>query len=107
MKPVVTITLENEMDLVLIQKRCGKLSELLYLTLSSKATFITAVSEVSREVIEETNRGILEFSLENKNNKYALVATISYPKEFTSINSQEGVKYARKLITQVETIQGE
>jgi signal transduction histidine kinase len=107
MKPVVIITLENEMDLVLIQKRCGKLGELLKLTISGRATFITAVTEICREVIEETDRGEVAFGIEYQDKKYSLVATINYPSEFASISSQNGIIYAKKLITYFDSYSSE
>jgi signal transduction histidine kinase len=104
MKTVVTVTLENEMDLVLIQKRCGRLADLLFLTMSGKATFTTAVTEICREIIEETNLGVLDLAIDYAQKKYSLVATAHYPTEFNSIEKEDGINYARKLVSSFSTI---
>jgi signal transduction histidine kinase len=107
MKTVVTITLENEMDLVLIQKRCGRLADLLLLTMSGKATFTTAVTEICREVIEETNLGVLELSLDHLHNKYSLAATVTFPREFSTVQKEEGITYAKKLVSSFDVASDE
>ncbi|RYZ13677.1 MAG: sensor histidine kinase, partial [Sphingobacteriales bacterium] len=55
MTNVVSVSLENEMDLVLAHKKSMKVAERLGLTVSTQTTFATAVSEIARTVIEHTD----------------------------------------------------
>ncbi len=63
MQELVKVTLHNEMDLILAHKRSMKLAELAGLSLSAQTTFATAVSEVSRNVIDNGKNGYLVLSM--------------------------------------------
>ncbi len=52
MQEIVSIPLENEMDLVVAGKRCIKICDFLELSLSSQTAFSTAITEICREIIE-------------------------------------------------------
>ncbi|HXH99401.1 MAG TPA: HAMP domain-containing sensor histidine kinase [Sphingobacteriaceae bacterium] len=98
MLELITLTLENEMDLVLAQKKASKLSEILKLTLSTQATFVTAVAELCRVVIDFTDTGILSLGLVQNANRYSLAGIIQYDGiEGTEI-SAESFFYAKKLV---------
>ncbi len=77
---IACITLQNEMDLVLANRRAMKLAELAGFTLSNQTTFATAVSEVSRASIErsKTSRLYLCVDSEVAKDKY-IVAKIEDP----------------------------
>ncbi|WP_407430417.1 ATP-binding protein [Arcticibacter sp.] len=95
---LVTISLENEMDLVLAHRKSIAVAGKLGLTIATQTTFATAVSEISRTVIEHTDTGILEISLELNGGRYSLKATITCDSG-VAINSYDtGFYYAQKLI---------
>ncbi len=50
------ITLQNEMDLILVHKRSMKLAELAGLTLPAQTTFATAISEMARWALDNNKR---------------------------------------------------
>jgi len=95
---LINLTLENEMDLVLAQKKASKLSEVIKLTISTQAIFVTAIAEISRVVIEFTDNGILSLGLKQENDRFSLVGIIKYvPTEGIKI-PEENYHYARKLV---------
>ena len=95
---VVTISLENEMDLVLAHKRSMKVAERLGLTIATQTTFATAVSEVARIVIEHTDSGSLYLGLINNKQRYSLRACFRFNTEDSLNRGDEGYQYARKLV---------
>ena len=99
---VVSISLENEMDLVLAHKRSMKLAERLGLTTATQTTFATAVSEIARTVIEHTDDGILEIGLEQNQTRYSLMATVSYDNSIRFTNNDAGFYYAQKLVPEFD-----
>ncbi|TSJ35985.1 sensor histidine kinase [Mucilaginibacter corticis] len=99
---VVSISLENEMDLVLAHKRSMKVAERLGLTIATQTTFATAVSEIARTVIEHTDDGILDIGLEQNKTRYSLMATVSFDKEIRFTNADAGFYYAQKLVPEFD-----
>src|ERR1700760_332289 len=95
---VVSITLENEMDLVLAHKRSMWVAERLGLTVATQTTFATAVSEIARTVIEHTDDGILRIGLEQNKTRYSLMATVTFDKQIRFTNADAGFYYAQKLV---------
>jgi signal transduction histidine kinase len=95
---VVSISLENEMDLVLAHKRSMKVAERLGLTIATQTTFATAVSDIARTVIEHTDDGVLKIGLEQNKTRYSLMATVSFDKEIRFTNADAGFYYAQKLV---------
>src|ERR1700749_75842 len=94
---VVTISLENDMDLVLAHKRSMRVAELLGLTVATQTTFATAVSEIARVVIEQTDHGQLDIGLEQNKTRYSLAASVAYDKDIHFNNGDAGFYYAQKL----------
>jgi signal transduction histidine kinase len=95
---VVSISLENEMDLVLAHKRSMKVAEQLGLTIATQTTFATAVSEIARTVIEHTDDGMLDIGLVQNKQRYSLCAIVTFDKEIHFTNSDAGFYYAQKLV---------
>lgn len=97
MQEIVKISLENEMDLILAYKRSMKLAEMAGLSLSAQTTFATAVSEVSRNIIESGKNGSLLLSVDNGKREKYIVACL---KELQVLNerTQEGLEYAKRLV---------
>jgi signal transduction histidine kinase len=95
---LVNLTLENEMDLVLAQKKAVKIAEVLKLTLSTQATFATAITELARVVIDYTDTGVLSLGLIQESNRYSLMGTIKYETLAESKIPEESYYYAKKLV---------
>ncbi len=98
MYDIVTITLENEMDLVLAHKRTMKVAEKLGLTVATQTTFATAVSEIARTVIEHTDHGSLIIGLEQTKQRYGLKAIFTFESEVKFTNADASYYYAQKLV---------
>ena len=106
MVELITLTLENEMDLVLAQKKASKLSEVLKLSLSTQATFATSIAEICRVVIDFTDSGVLSLGLVKHSQRYSLAGVIKYQAVDGNIIPEESYFYARKLVPSFEiTIQ--
>src|ERR1700750_664359 len=95
---VISISLENEMDLVLAHKRSMKVAEKLGLTIATQTTFATAVSEIARTVIEHRDNGQLIIVLEQNKQRYNLMAGITFDKNIRFTNEDAGFYYAQKLV---------
>lgn len=102
MTEIITISLENEMDLVLAHKRSMKVAEKLGLTISTQTTFATAVSEVARTVIDYTDRGVLTIYIDGVNPRFNLMAQIVFNSEARLSRTDEGFYYAQKLVPEFE-----
>jgi signal transduction histidine kinase len=102
MTEVVSISLENEMDLVLAHKRSMKVAEKLGLTVATQTTFATAVSEVARAIIEYTDNGTLAIGIEQNKTRYALKANVTFNSEIKLTAGNEGFYYAQKLVPEFE-----
>lgn len=98
MKDVVSITLENEMDLILAHKRTMKVAEKTGLTTATQTVFATAVSEVARIVIEHTHLGVLKIGIGGENPRYSLSASIVFESITDLSRNHEGFFYAQKLV---------
>lgn len=95
---IITLSLENEMDLILAHKRTMKVAEKLGLTTATQTTFATAVSEISRVVIEQTDSGWLVLGLAQNKQRYSLVAAVTFDAAVHFTNADEGFYYAQKLV---------
>ena len=98
MKEIISISLENEMDLVLAHRRSMKVAEKLGLTIATQTTFATAVSEIARMVIEHTDNGRLILGLLQNKQRYNLRAYFQFEADDALNYSDSGYQYARKLL---------
>jgi signal transduction histidine kinase len=99
---ILSISLENEMDLVLAHKRSMKVAERLGLTVATQTTFATAVSEIARTVMEHTDDGNLNIGLEQNKTRYSLIATVTFNPDIQFTNADAGFYYAQKLVPSFE-----
>jgi signal transduction histidine kinase len=104
---IVSIPLENEMDLVLAHKRSMKVAERLGLTMATQTTFATAVSEIARTVIEHTDDGVLDIGLEQNKTRYSLMATVMFDKDIRFTNADASFYYAQKLVPEFDLTETE
>lgn len=103
MTTLATVTLENEMDLILAYKKAIHIGNLLGLSVSTQTAFATAVSEVCREVIDKSTDGVASLGTETEDSRFFLNAKINFTAEEFNPNN-EGYEYARKLIPALETV---
>lgn len=104
---IVSLALENEMDLVLAHKKTMKVADMLGLTMATQTTFATAVSEIARTVIEHTDNGELEIGLEEQNQRYHLSAMVYFDSDIHFTNGDEGFYYAQKLVPEFKLTESE
>lgn len=97
---IIAISLENEMDLVLAHKRSMRVAEKLGLTIATQTTFATAVSEISRSIIEHTDSGMLRIGIDHQKQRFSLRALISFSGKVRFTKEDEGFYYAQKLVPQ-------
>ena len=97
MQEIAKVVLENEMDLILAHKRSMKLAELAGLSLSAQTTFATAVSEVSRNPIENGRTGLLMLSVDNSKRDKYIVATLT--EEKYNGDPGNGLAFAKRLVS--------
>src|SRR5690349_15566534 len=93
---LVRVTLNNEMDLVLVHRRSMRLAEMAGLSLSAQTTFATAVSEVSRTTIERGKNGCLVLCISQVKNERHLIARIIDETQGPTVNP--GLEYAKRLV---------
>ena len=95
---IVRINLENEMDLILAHRRCLKLAELCGISVILQTAFATAVSEISRCVINaEGHVSLLKLGLTNeKGARKELTASLSSHVDFMKVHG-DALKYAKRL----------
>ncbi|UYQ92646.1 ATP-binding protein [Chitinophaga horti] len=96
---LVRVTLNNEMDLVLVHRRSMKLAEMAGLSLSAQTTFATAVSEVSRNTIEHGKNGCLVLCVSHVKNEKQLIARIIDETYDPALNP--GLEYAKRLVNKL------
>jgi len=97
MQEITKVTLENEMDLILAHKRTMKLAEVAGLSLSAQTTFATAVSEVSRNIIESKKSGYLVLCVKNEQHDQYIVACLK-DESPRSGRAGDGLEYAKRLV---------
>lgn len=95
---IVSISLENEMDLVLAHKRSMQVAERIGLTTATQTTFATAVSEIARTVIEHTDMGNVVIGLDQYKQRYGLFAYFTFDKNIRFSEADQGYYYAQKLV---------
>lgn len=98
MLEIIKISLENEMDLILAHKRTMQVGEQLGLTVATRTTLATAVSEVVRTVIELTDNGELSIMISGKIPRFSINANISFESDLKFRETDEGFYYAKRLL---------
>lgn len=103
MKQVVKVKLENEMDLILANKRTMKLAELCGLSVITQTALATAVSEIARFALSGGKNTTLSMGITTLPlNKKQLTAVVSNTNEMGA--NMEAINFAKKLITEVQVI---
>lgn len=108
MTEIVLVTLENEMDLVLAQKKSIAVAEMLKFSGHVQTAFATAILEVGREVIDRTNSGSLLLSIQQSDRNF-LRADIKCDARAGITPTQEGIGFAKRLVADLtcSTVKGQ
>ena len=105
MQEIVKISLDNELDLILTQKRTMKLAELCGNNLIMQTVFATAVSEIARCAISFSNQSYLILGIETlKLNRKDIVALVGSPIDLAVANS-EALAYVTRLMGELRSTQ--
>ncbi|MEX1241693.1 MAG: ATP-binding protein [Cyclobacteriaceae bacterium] len=101
MKEIVRISLENEMDLILANKRTMKLAELCSLSLTVQTALGTAVSEIARCALSMGRNALFKLGIvilsPNRKQIYAAVCNAN-----PACANTEAISFARKLIAEIK-----
>ena len=74
---ICTIDIQNEMDIMLSHRRGMQFSKYCGIALAEQTRFATAISEISRNVLEFAKSGKIAFNVIENDDQYSLVATIN------------------------------
>jgi signal transduction histidine kinase len=91
------VTLESEMDILLSGQKFTKITELLHLSLSTKSTFASAISEVVRVMTDHTDHGLFSIGIQEEGSRFKLVCNVKYPSSENGIDPEQ-FHYARRLV---------
>jgi PAS domain S-box-containing protein len=103
MKEIVSVKLDNEMDIILAHKRAMKLAELSGCSMVVQTSIATAVSEISRCGVEHGHSASLALYIEPVHGKKFLRAEVN---DFNDIctNSTEALSYAKRLADDLQVV---
>ena len=76
-KPIVEVSLERELDLVVAYKKAMKLAEISGLNFTDQTKFATAISEISRNALMHASGGMASFYITQESNQYFIEAVVS------------------------------
>lgn len=76
-KPLVTLVVSNEADVVMARRRARQIAFLLGFDLHDQTRISTAVSEITRNALVHANGGRLAFLLDDSQHPYAFVTVIT------------------------------
>lgn len=101
MNEIVTVNLENDMDLILAHKRAMKLCELTGFSLIAQTSTATAISEIARCAIDYGKSAKLILGIDAQFGRKYLVAVIRDTSDF-SPRCMEAIQFAKRLISDIE-----
>jgi PAS domain S-box-containing protein len=101
MKQIVSVKLDNEMDVILAHKRAMKLVELSGCSLVVQTSIATAVCEISRCAIEYGKDAVATFFIESLGGRKFFRTEVTDENDFL-VKNDEAVIYARRLVGDVQ-----
>jgi PAS domain S-box-containing protein len=102
MKDIVTVKLDNEMDIILAHKRAMKMAELCGCSLVTQTTLATAVSEISRCAVETGKTSSLVLGVDTTLGKKFITASVKCPSALLP-RSNDTLMYAKRLVDELKT----
>lgn len=103
MKEIISVKLENEMDIILAHRRAMKLLELAGCSLVTQTTIATAVSEISRCAIDYGQAARVSFFIEAAGVRKFFRAEILDRDDFCA-KSADALTYARRLVGDLQVL---
>ena len=103
MKQIVSVKLDNEMDVILAHKRAMKLVELSGCSLVVQTSIATAVSEISRCAIDYGTDAAATFFIESIGGRKFFRTEVADESDFL-IKNDDAVIYARRLVGDVQVL---
>jgi PAS domain S-box-containing protein len=103
MKEIVSVNLDNEMDIILAHKRAMKLAELCGCSLVTQTTVATAVSEIARVAVEFGRNSRLTFFIESTGGKKNYICQVKSAVDFGD-KVKDAITYAKRLVTDVKIV---
>ncbi len=100
MREILKINLENEMDLILANKRTMKLAELCGLSLTVQTSLATAISEIARSALSKNQNAKLVLGITDVRGKNQLSAVITDTVKDVC-KSAEALGLAKRLVNEV------
>ncbi len=102
MHELTKLTLDNEMDLILVHKRSMKLAELGGMSLAVQTTFATAVSEVARLALSGGGHALLALGMDANDEKgWRITARLRDRRRYVDGQTQAGILNARRLVDEL------
>lgn len=102
MKEIISLNLENDMDLVVAHRRSMQLAEACGMNLTAQTSLATAVSEVGRFVIEKGNKSMLVLGLAKlAGGQPVIYASIKSPLTKSDSKSDK-FRFAQRLVSHFE-----
>jgi len=98
MTEITRVSLKNEMDIVIAHQRMISVARFFSLPVSIQSTIASSIAEVSRIVVDKTDRGLLCIGVEKGNGRFLLIGHISFPPNTDIGLSEEGLQYAQLLV---------
>lgn len=84
---ILKIRIQNEMDIVLAQKRAKQLCQYTGMNLSTQTKFATAVSEMCRNVHEHVGEGYVQFNIVEEDQAYLEAQVVDYGRGIYNVES--------------------
>ena len=102
MNELTKLTLDNDMDLILVHKRSMKLAELVGMSLASQTTFATAVSEVARLAVGSSSHAVLKLGISADDAKgWSILAWLQDPNKYHPGTVEKALMHARRLVDEL------
>lgn len=76
-KPIIEVTLDRELDLVIAYKGAMQLAEIVGLNFTEQTKFATAISEICRNALQHAGGGVVSFYINLDSGNYYVEAMIS------------------------------
>ena len=100
---IVKIELENEMDLILANKRTMKLAELCGLSLTIQTALATAVSEIARCALSRARKTTLKLMINIQSPAKKQISAVICD-TIEECGNVEAISFAKRLVTEVRVI---
>lgn len=94
-KPIIEVSLDRELDLVIAYKKAMRLAEICGLNFTDQTKFATAVSEISRNALAYASKGEVHFFIIKEDAHFYIQAVVT--------DQGSGIKNLEALLKKLET----